>query len=135
MAKNGDNFLNHWGNSDWEKTLYYKGSEQLGKSVRFLQNYRWWEMQTDFTSTSPTWTEKHPMFPLAARINDILFVYVPNVRIINFQLKLRDDIKAIKVTGFIPETMQETPFTIKDNHISIPSNITTDYLIVISKQK
>lgn len=80
MAKNDDDYLNHWGHSNWEKSVQYRGAEQLGIAKKILERFTWWKLSPCFEIVSPHWTRLNPEGPLAAHIeNKYIFIYFPKV--------------------------------------------------------
>lgn len=81
MASN-DNFMGHWGKSDWRKSIDFPGAVQLGKSAKLLQNYDWWRISPDFKIINPSWSSNNPYNPVAATIGEeYVFIYFPNINL------------------------------------------------------
>lgn len=79
MADN-DGFMAHWGKSDWRKSISFSGAEQLGKSVKFLQNYHWWEIAPAFKIINNSWSISNPSGPVTAAIRkSCVFIYFPDI--------------------------------------------------------
>lgn len=77
LAK-GDNFMSHWGKSDWHTAVKYKGSTQVGLAKKFLDAYPWWTMQPSLDIIQPSWNTSHPFSPLAAKDREQrIWIYVP----------------------------------------------------------
>lgn len=106
MADN-DNFMKHWGNSDWREAINFPGAVQLGKSVKFLQNYDWWKMSPDLSIVNPSFSSISPYNPVAAAIGeDCVFVYFPNVNLKRkFTLSLSEGKNFIEISWIDTRTL------------------------------
>lgn len=82
QMSNNDNFMGHWGKSDWKKSIDFPGAVQLGKSAKLLQNYDWWRISPHLKIINPSWSNNKPYNPMAATIGDEhVFVYFPNINL------------------------------------------------------
>ncbi|HSA83834.1 MAG TPA: DUF4038 domain-containing protein, partial [Patescibacteria group bacterium] len=133
MAKNGDNFMEHWGKSDWKKALQQQGAAQLGNAVAFLKQYEWWKLRPDFSLVVPEWTEKKPYQPVAATIdNKIYFIYIPNKNMIQSKLTIIKQLRNEKVFGYLPDILKQIPIVYENSTITIPKTDTKDLLLIIT---
>lgn len=139
MSKTGENFMRHWGESNWEEALEFKGAKQLGLARKFLEKYEWWKFEPDFDRVSPHWTEDNVYLPVAARIEDKdIFIYVPRVK----------EVRGIWVKGLKRKTFYKASFLSpksmriidcfkfkgKEYIIPIEKTNTEDLLVVISRR-
>lgn len=73
-----DNFMEHWGPSDWKRAKDYPGSTQLGAGKKIIERFPWWRLVPAPGTVVPHWSPRSPDNPMAGRIgNDFLIVYVP----------------------------------------------------------
>lgn len=107
MATKDDNFMNHWGHSNWEEAIKYQGAEQLGRAKKFLEKFAWWRLSPCFELVSPPWTKLNPDRPLAAYVeNEYIFVYFPKIDTY--------DEFSFNLTGFTPAKIwQIDPITME----------------------
>jgi len=140
MADN-DNFMKHWGNSDWKKSINFPGALQLGKSVKFLQNYEWWKMSPDFTIVNPSWNSNNPYNPVAAAIGEYLvFVYFPNVNLKQkFTLSLSKGKDFSEISWINTQTLimiEREKIKNQVFHVKFPKNVNNkDMLCILSINK
>jgi len=82
MATNSDPFLSHWGVSDWQGAMHFKGGEQIGKGKQWLMQFPWWRLLPDSTLLKTPSPTHSPYEPLCARIDkQYILVYMPVGRI------------------------------------------------------
>lgn len=152
MSKKGENFMKHWGDSNWQKALNFKGAKQLGLAKKFLEKYEWWKLESCFEKITPHWTKNNVYLPVAARIEGRhLFIYIPRVGEVSpSTLRLRSGLRAREIgvkdlnsrtfykASFIdPKSMHvidSFKFRGKESIIAIPNNIVLDLLVVISRE-
>jgi hypothetical protein len=150
MSKKGENFMKHWGESNWEEALGFKGAEQLGLAKKFLEKYEWWKLEPDFDRVSPHWTPRTRTvqgLPVAAKIEDRnIFIYVPKVGGVSPSAKLRAREVGVRNLNFnvfykasfiSPKSMRSFgsfKFKGKECIIPIPNNRASDLLLIITKK-
>lgn len=84
---NRDNFMNHWGKSDYKKAITYKGANQIGTGKKILEKMEWWKIIPNFAIITPHWEEKKINLPLTGTIGDNYLVYIPDTTT-SFPMKL-----------------------------------------------
>ncbi|EKD65415.1 MAG: Alpha-L-rhamnosidase protein [uncultured bacterium] len=138
MSKKGENFMGHWGDSYWKKSLKFRGAEQLGQSKKFLEKYEWRKLTACFENINPHWTEGNFYYPFAAKIEDKhIFIYVPKVGGIG-EIGVKDlKNTTYNVSLISPESLKTIKsFKIKGKNCIIPLAKTRnlDLLLLVSKQ-
>jgi hypothetical protein len=127
----GDNFMGHWGESDWRKSINFEGATQLGKSVLFLKKYKWWEMVSAPEVITPAWSNNNANYPVAAKIDKNTFVYFPDVEAGEFSLK--NSGKKTSLEWFDPGTLKSLKKEMnEDGLIIFPDVKTKDLLCVVT---
>lgn len=77
----GDNFMEHWGVSDWRKAKRYPGSSQVGIGKSILGKFAWWNLEPCSENISPHWSPVSPEDPMAARIaGHTAIIYFPHIQ-------------------------------------------------------
>lgn len=145
MSKKGQNFMKHWGDSYWKRSLGFSGAEQLGLAKRFLEKYEWWRLESCFEKVIPHWTENDVYLPVAAKIEDRhFFIYIPRVGEVSPSTRLRareigvKDLNSrtfYKASFIDPKSMRvidSFKFRGKEYIIPVRKTDTEDLLIVIS---
>lgn len=134
-----DNFMGHWGKSDWRRAKDFPGAKQLGKSVRLIQDYEWWKLSPNFKIINPSWNSNNPMGPVAAEIkNKHIFVYFPNIKLEKkFSLSLPAKRGKYEISWIDTKTLT----TIKkeglnDKNLTFPKRVgSKDILCIISHKR
>lgn len=132
-----DNFMGHWGTSDWKTAMNYPGSGQLGTSATFLSKYPWHTLTPMPKLISPAWSPQHVNRPIAAvDAQSRMWIYVPADQTSN----------TYTVTGIKPEpysVITIDPSTMKHiSHLVIPTSVysiqsvaNADRLILMKPEK
>lgn len=138
---NKDNFMRHWGKSDWRKSIKFQGAEQLGKSAEFLKNYPWWEIMPDFGIINPSWSSDNPYNPVAAAVgNNHIFIYFPNTRLKGkFSITLPKAENFVGISWIDPRTLatiKREKYKSKFFKVKFPKSAETkDILCILSINK
>ena len=139
MSKKGENFMKHWGESNWEDALRFRGAKQLGTAKKFLERYEWWKFEPDFDRVSPRWTKESVYLPITAKIeNKHFFIYVPRVgEIREIRVKGLKGKTFYKASFLSPKSMRiigSFKFRGKECIIPIRKTNTEDLLLVVSRR-
>lgn len=133
MANSDDEFLSHWGSSDWKKALRFEGAIQVGRAKSFLIQYDWRTLRPNLELLSPHWSEKDQYLPFAAQSEKHIFIYIPNIAktpIITFPKNILQNIKSIKI--FETEDYKESiTFVIKGTELHLLSTQLKDAICVL----
>ncbi|MBI2621979.1 MAG: DUF4038 domain-containing protein [Candidatus Levybacteria bacterium] len=134
----GDNFMKHWGKSDWRKSKDFLGAIQLGKSKELLKKYEWWKLSPNFKIINPCWTSENPMNPVAAEIkNKQIIIYFPDLSL-NKKYELTFPVKRgnYEISWIDPKSMEEIKKDIlKGNRLLPPKRAGDKDLLCILIQK
>ncbi len=127
-----DDFLAHWGKSDWKKAMNFPGSIHLGKAATFLQTLGDTSLITPLEDAiSPSWHLSDPMLPVAASLGSTLIIYVPDCKNTN-NLTLSKNIRSqLKASIYTPETFEKTTISVNKNVLNIPLQRTKDVVITV----
>lgn len=81
MSSSGDDFLGHWGKTDWRTSFRFAGSSQLGMARAFLETLQWWELVPRTDWITPHWGSRREDMPFAAAAGtDLILIYFPATR-------------------------------------------------------
>ncbi len=110
-----DNFMGHWGNSNWENSLEYPGAESIGNAKKFLQqnNILLNEITCADSFVEITYKSNPKMYHIAGMAGKIMFIYIPYPELIS-------SIKLPKVNS--SEILDAATFS------QISKNITPDFI-------
>jgi len=78
MSSTKDEFLDHWGKSDWRTALYFPGAENITVAKEWIQQFQWNKLKPSIKIVSPQISKKKPLNPVAARCKNDYFIYVPS---------------------------------------------------------
>lgn len=139
MSKKGENYLGHWGASDWKKALRFQGAVQLGKAAKLLKKYEWWKIKPSFKKTIPCWNKNNLNYPFCGEIDDnICFIYIPrqsNLQKVTIKKLKRNSTYLIKYLD-TKDLKTKREFLIQDNlsfDVRLES-IDEDLLVIVFKQ-
>ncbi|OGG11393.1 hypothetical protein A2Z00_00475 [Candidatus Gottesmanbacteria bacterium RBG_13_45_10] len=134
---NHDNFMNHWGNSDWQEAIRYEGAKQIGLAKQWVMNIPWWKLTPKNQILTPKTETIHPFEPIIAHIhNQYVLVYLPQGRkhthytLSNFSIH-----HTYTVTYISPITMhsqREETFTNQQSY-TVQAPLSKDWLVCISR--
>ncbi len=89
QKENNDGFMNHWGDSSYQKALHFKGAEQIGLLKSLLKSYKWIDLKPDFEIITPQFSKTHTNYPIACNIGSKFYaIYFPERAGMSFELKL-----------------------------------------------
>jgi len=127
-----DDFLAHWGKSNWKKAMDFPGSTDIGKAAKFLKSLGNTSLITPLEDVvSPSWNNQDQMLPVAASSGQTLIIYVPNTNESN-RIILSNKIKPhLKASIFSPNTFKMISIPIRNNTLNIPSQQTRDVVITV----
>lgn len=133
---NKDNFMAHWGNSDWKKSIDFPGAVQLGKSAKFLQNYDWWKITPAFKIINPSWNSNSPYNPVAATVGkEYIFVYFPDILTeAKFSITLPSDREMFDILWIDPQTLtiiKAEKYKGKLFHVEFPKDVNSKDILCI----
>ncbi len=100
QKENGDNFMGHWGKSNYSSSLSYKGAGQIGKGLTFLSKLSLQKIVPDQKLISPQFSKDKLNYPICAKILDKYIVYFPGEAERKFILNLSNK---YKLTWINPE--------------------------------
>jgi len=79
QMSDGDNFMRHWGVSDYKTARDYPGLLEIGNAKKFLQdNIDWYTLQPDTTLFSYTAKADTRFVPIASKTHDSVLLYIPD---------------------------------------------------------
>lgn len=127
-----DNFLDHWGVSNWKRAIDFPGALQLGMAKKFLQNLKVYDSLKPLEGAlSPEWSTKDPMQPIAAKTCDTLLIYVPDTSKCR-RVFIKENLVLHKEAHIIsPITFKKSMALVSNNSINIADHIATDIVITI----
>lgn len=134
---NRDNFMGHWGNSDWRRALSYAGSTHLARAKAFLLKYPWWKIHPNPDRIIPHWDGNHTDFPMAAEMDKRLLVYFPKrTSKSTYMFAGSTNSARYELLWYKPETtklVRREVKTGKSIEFSLPS--ASDWLLMVQKKK
>lgn len=76
---NQDNFMDHWGKSNWEEALNYPGAQAIAKAKKLLlsKNVDWSQIEETNDAITITYTEKPTLPILSATYKNMILSYLP----------------------------------------------------------
>ncbi len=127
----GDNFMRHWGNSDWKTSIQFTGAKQLGLARKFIERYDWWKLKPELNIDTKLWKNDALNRPIAAKIgSEQMFIYFPDFR--NADNSLITFPNILKAVWVNPVNLQIIKIS-KTTNIQIPKNYKNkDILCVLS---
>ena len=103
QKENRDNFMGHWGKSNYFSSLGYKGADQVGKGMTFLSKMSLQKIVPDKKIISPQFSKDKLNYPICAKLQDKYLVYFPKKAERKFILNLSDK---YKLTWINPEDLE-----------------------------
>lgn len=72
-----DNFMGHWGKSDWKKAIKFTGAKQIGLAKRFLEKLEWWNLKPNLNLIDPHFNSNKTKLPVASENKENIVIYFP----------------------------------------------------------
>ena len=76
MSK-GDDFMQHWGKSQWNEALQYPGSTSVGKAKQFIQEFDWNNVENVTDKITIDYSDNPQIKHTAGRYKNVVLLYIP----------------------------------------------------------
>ena len=108
MATHNDDYLKHWGTSNWKTAINYKGAVQIGLAKKYLEKLEFHKLKPTRQLITPSNNKQNLYLPIAAEVGgNEYFIYFPDKSIQrNFKLFFNKKISVFKCQWIDPRSMK-----------------------------